>query len=450
MKSVHLTNYYHKDSGGISTSYNALLAAAERHKREVRLIVPGESESVEIVNDFAKIYYVPAKASPVFDKRYRIILPWQYLSADTLIREILAAEKPDLIEVTDKYTLSLIGAMVRKNKFGSLGRPVVVHFSCERMDDNFGAYLSKGRLGVWFARWLMGNFLLPSFDHHIANSTYTADEFFEAADPSKRSKLSRRFQGFCWRFFRAPRVTLPARVTVCPRGVNAVQFTADRKSIKARQLIIERTGFPENSVLLLYAGRLSPEKNVKMLPELMGLLAANTANDYRMIIAGAGPLDEWLGTEFEKLAPGRTVRLGHLDKEELADYYANADVFVHPNPREPFGIAPLEAMASGIPTVAPNSGGILSYATNRNAWLVKPNASEFATAIRQVVENRSEREQKIAEALKTALANTREASTDRLFAAYDRIYGDFRNRNQLYTDNSAAKTFDFIELLSSQ
>ncbi|HBR55869.1 MAG TPA: hypothetical protein DEA22_00080, partial [Blastocatellia bacterium] len=100
MKSVHLTNYYHKDSGGISTSYNALLAAADRHKREVRLIVPGESESVEIVNDFAKIYYVPAKASPVFDKRYRIILPWQYLSADTLIREILAAEKPDLIEVT--------------------------------------------------------------------------------------------------------------------------------------------------------------------------------------------------------------------------------------------------------------------------------------------------------------------------------------------------------------
>ncbi|HBR56864.1 MAG TPA: hypothetical protein DEA22_05255, partial [Blastocatellia bacterium] len=113
-------------------------------------------------------------------------------------------------------------------------------------------------------------------------------------------------------------------------------------------------------------------------------------------------------------------------------------------------IAPLEAMASGIPTVAPNSGGILSYATNRNAWLVKPNASEFATAIRQVVENRSEREQKIAEALKTALANTREASTDRLFAAYDRIYEDFRNRNELYTDNSSAKTFDFIELLSSQ
>ncbi len=40
--------------------------------------------------------------------------------------------------------------------------------------------------------------------------------------------------------------------------------------------------------------------------------------------------------------------LGHeADRRRLADLYANVDVFLHPNPREPFGIAPLEAMASG-------------------------------------------------------------------------------------------------------
>ena len=61
MKSVHITNYYHKNSGGISTSYNNLLAAAERHRRPIRLIVPGETEAIEDVNEFAKIYYVPAK-----------------------------------------------------------------------------------------------------------------------------------------------------------------------------------------------------------------------------------------------------------------------------------------------------------------------------------------------------------------------------------------------------
>ncbi|MEP6704587.1 MAG: hypothetical protein ABJB34_07260, partial [Acidobacteriota bacterium] len=89
MKSVHITNYYHKNSGGISTSYNDLLAAAERHRRHVRLIVPGETEAIEDVNEFARIYYVPARYSPLFDKRYRIMMPWQYMVKDSIIRRIL-------------------------------------------------------------------------------------------------------------------------------------------------------------------------------------------------------------------------------------------------------------------------------------------------------------------------------------------------------------------------
>nr|MDQ3321535.1 hypothetical protein [Acidobacteriota bacterium] len=133
LKSVHITNYYHKNSGGISTSYNNLLAAAGRRKRFVSLIVPGEKEEIEIVNDYAKIYYVPARQSPIFDKRYRVIMPWQYIPVDTLIRKILMAEMPDMIEVTDKYTLSMFGAMIRLKKFKQLNRPMMVHFSCERM-----------------------------------------------------------------------------------------------------------------------------------------------------------------------------------------------------------------------------------------------------------------------------------------------------------------------------
>ncbi len=105
LKSVHITNYYHKNSGGISTSFNNLLAAAERHQRYVSLIVPGETEDIEEVNEFAKIYYVPARKSPIFDKRYRVMMPWQYMPGDSIIRKILLAEKPDIVEVTDKYTL---------------------------------------------------------------------------------------------------------------------------------------------------------------------------------------------------------------------------------------------------------------------------------------------------------------------------------------------------------
>jgi glycosyltransferase involved in cell wall biosynthesis len=127
----------------------------------------------------------------------------------------------------------------------------------------------------------------------------------------------------------------------------------------------------------------------------------------------------------------------------LANYYSNTDIFVHPNPREPFGIGPLEAMASGAPTVAPNSGGILSYANAENAWLVEPTGSAFAEAVRSVVSDSDLREKKIANAIKTARENTREASTDRLFATYDRIHEDFMSRKELFTDIEASKHFDF-------
>ena len=443
MKSVHITNYYHKNSGGISTSYNNLLAAAGRHRRHVRLIVPGENEAVEDVNEFARIYYVPANYSPLFDRRYRIIMPWQYMVKDSIIRRILLEERPDLIEVTDKYTLSLLGVMIRTNNFKKLGRPILVHFSCERMDDNIGSFLTRGSAGTWFARRVIGNYTIPNFDYHIANSAYTADEFYASLSSEKNPRRSAGFLNRCWRFFKAPRVKIAERIFVCPRGIDSVLFTPDRRSDEVRREMRERAGVPADAIMLLYAGRISPEKNIGLLVEMMKTLSREPERDYRLLVAGAGPQTEWLAAEGARYSPGRIKLLGHLDKETLANYYANADVFVHPNPREPFGIAPLEAMASGVPTVAPNAGGILSYATSDNAWLVEPDGERFAGAVCEIIANTAERERRVANALATARANTREASTDRLFATYDRIYEHFQKNKERFVDTDAAKDFDF-------
>ncbi|MGQ0542289.1 MAG: glycosyltransferase [Blastocatellia bacterium] len=447
LKSVHITNYYHRNSGGISTSYNNLMAAAERHKRFVRLIVPGETDSVEEVNDYAKIYFVTAKFSPLFDKRYRIIMPWQYMVKDSIIRRILLAEMPYMIEVTDKYTLSVLGVLIRTNNFKKLGRPMLVHFSCERMDDNVGSFLSRGRFGKWFARRVIGNYTMPSFDYHIANSTYTADEFFESTDAKANPRRSRRFFNICWRFFKATRLPYQDRIRVCPRGVDSVLFTPEKKSGNVKREMFESAGGSEKSVILLYAGRISPEKNIDLLVNMMKILASDTNHDFRLLVAGAGPQSNWLKLQTEKYFPGKIVQLGHLDKEKLSDFYANADIFVHPNPHEPFGIAPLEAMASGVPTLAPNAGGILSYATDENCWLRKPGAEDFAAAVREIISNDDIKNSKTANALTTARNNTREASTDSLFATYDEIYEDFQKRKELFTDLEAASKFDFASLV---
>lgn len=446
MRSVHITNYYHKNSGGISTSFNNLLAAAGRHEREVRLIVPGEAEAVEDVNEYAKIYYVPARYSPVFDKRYRVMMPWQYMMKDTIIRRILLEEMPDIVEVTDKYTLSLLGVMIRTNNFKKLGRPMLVHFSCERMDDNIGSFLSGGTIANWFARRVIGNYTMPNFDYHIANSTYTAEEFFNSLAKDKNPHRSKWFLNACWRFFKAPRVPVTERIFVCPRGVDIAQYSPDRRSAEVRSDMQKRASIPETATILLYAGRLSPEKNIGLLVEMMKILSNAADRDFRLLVAGAGPQSDWLQKQSDKHAQGKIIQLGHLDKDLLAGFYANADVFVHPNPREPFGIAPLEAMASGVPTLAPNAGGILSYASNENAWLVGPSGEEFAAAVREIVSDNNLRESKVAKALVTASENTRERSTDRLLETYDKMYEDFRSRNKLFTDIAAAKSFNYIPL----
>ena len=448
IKSVHITNYYHKNSGGISTAYNAILAAAGRHKRYATLIAPGEKHETEMVNDYAKIIYIEAPKSALFDKRYRLLMPWHYMPTHSVLKKVIIGEDPDMIEVRDKYALSLFGLMVRRGKFKDLKkRPLLVSFSSERMDDNVASFLFDGKFPKWFAKRVMGNYNFPGYDFHIANSPYTADEFFRSTLKTDNPRRKDWFLNFCWRFIRSPRIPIKERVRICPSGVNEKQFSPRRKSAEVRSEMAKKAGIPENAAILLYAGRISPEKNVKLLPDFMEVLGKDKARDYRLLVAGAGPQAEWLKKETDKRIPGKIIQIGHLDKETLANYYATADVFIHPNPKEPFGIGPLEAMASGVPTVVPNSGGLLFYATNENCWLVEPTAENFANAVKEIFENPNLREKKIQKAFDAVKENTHEKFTERLFDTYDRLYEDFQARNELFTDVAAAKKFDYTSLL---
>lgn len=454
-KSVHITNYYHKNSGGISLAYNKLLEAANEHKRFVRLIVPGEKEETEEVGEFGRIYYVPAKFSPVFDKRYRIMLPWKtYIFNSTPIRRILREEQPDIIEIGEKYSLSLLAGLIHKGFFNSLNRPMLVHFSCERMDDNLKAFIGNWFPSKWLAQNFIRNYLFPMFDFHLANSVYTANELTDAVSSVKNNNHPKSdIFNFCWRFFKAGKSNLDERVFVNQCGVDTKLFTNERKSAEKRKLLLAEAGFPENATILLYAGRISPEKNIAFLPKIFNSLVKYANYDdnknFRLIVAGDGAKADWLVSELEKKTPGKYKFFGHIaDKEKLADIFANSDVFIHPNPREPFGIAPLEAMASGIPVIAPNSGGILSYATRENAWLEDAETEDFFAGICDIFRNENRRKEKIANALETSRNYTWKTSTNNLFAQYDKMLEEFRAKPEFYNYKSNENKFDFAKEMS--
>lgn len=428
LKSVHITNYYHKDSGGISTAYNKLLEAANRRRRHVRLIVPGETSSTEDVSDFGKIYFVKASTSPLFDKRYRLMMPLaSYIRDGSPIKQILREERPDIIEIGEKYTLSLMAGLLRRGIMNvSSPRPMLVHLSCERMDDNVRAFISGNWAARRFCESYVRNYIFPMFDFHLANSEYTASEIEDAVTSEKGLGRKGRFFGLCSSIFRASSVPPAERVLVNQCGVDNVKFSVARRSANARAQLIDETGFPSASKIVLYAGRLSPEKNVSILPKLLAMLASDPHPDFRMLIAGSGPSESELAGEFDKLAPGCARMLGHIgDAGHLADIFANCDAFVHPNPHEPFGITPLEAMASGLPVAATNSGGVLSYANDKNAWLTEPTPEHFADAIRSIFNNDQESLMKTQNALETSARYTWEASTDRLFELYDTMFEHF-------------------------
>jgi glycosyltransferase involved in cell wall biosynthesis len=324
---------------------------------------------------------------------------------------------------------------------------MLVYFTGERFDTIFKSYVTKGKFGDWFPRRLMGNYNLAMFDFFIANSPFVAEELFQSVNKSENPKRNNWFFNKCWQFFKSSQVPFSERVAVCPRGVNINQFSPNRKSESFKVEMREKNNIPANSKILLSSTRISPEKNIEFLVELMKVLAKDERTDYRILIAGAGPKEDWIREKTAKLFPNKIVLTGHLDKETLANYYANCDVFIHPNPREPFGNVGLEAMASGAALLAPNSGGILTYATLENAWLCEPKAETFAEAVREIIENKGLCEKKQAKAIETAKVNSQESANSLLFTTYDKMYEDFQNRNELFTNKEKAKKFDFSKLI---
>jgi len=415
-KTLHLTNSYHQHSGGIRTMYHALLEQANREHRLMRLVVPAEHDREERVGHFGLIYHVRAPRAPVADRRYRVLLPHRFCWPGVgRLWKILEREAPDVVEVADKYSLCYLAGLVRR-LCRSDDRPTLIGLSCERLDDNVSIYLGGGGQTLnGLARTYLGRVYIGMFDAHIANSEYTAAELRGAmVAPHLRA------------------------VHVCPMGVHLPRpMMPDVRQEMRRKLVAACGG--QEVPLVMYAGRLAPEKHVDVLPDVMAMLL-RTGSRAHMVVLGDGPLREQLQVRLKAVAPGRAHFLGHIDdRPTLSRCIASSDVFLHPNPREPFGIGPLEAMAAGTPLVASDAGGVLSYATCDNAWLTKAEPAAFVEAIQAVLRGGAERVRRTTNAQLTARQFTWTAAASRLFRTYDQAHATrLRQRRAKETTQDAA------------
>ena len=138
-------------------------------------------------------------------------------------------------------------------------------------------------------------------------------------------------------------VTCP--LAVVGRGVDTQRFSSVHRSLRVRK----RWGVDDNTTVMLYVGRLSPEKEIHVLMDAYQALLKQPNKKVKLVIVGDGPDRARLQN---MVVANETIFMGSLTGIELAEVYASADVFIFASQVETFGNVVLEAMASGLPVVA--------------------------------------------------------------------------------------------------
>jgi glycosyltransferase involved in cell wall biosynthesis len=173
---------------------------------------------------------------------------------------------------------------------------------------------------------------------------------------------------------------------------------------------IDRTDFPPTPLQprewrgrLLYVGRIDDRKGIETLIRALALLPADSS----LAIVGRGADDyvESLRALADACGVGGRVRFGAVDRSELRETYAGADVCVFPSEwDEPFGLVPIEAMACGTPVIATGTGGSAEFLHDGGNCLRYPpgDVDALADAVRRLAESPALRSRLVAGGAVTA------------------------------------------------
>jgi phosphatidylinositol alpha 1,6-mannosyltransferase len=163
------------------------------------------------------------------------------------------------------------------------------------------------------------------------------------------------------------------RLDLWRRGVDTDRFSPEHRSEDLRRRLA-----PGGEVIVGYVGRLAKDKRVDMLAHLAKL------RGIRLVVVGDGPERARL----RRLLPD-AVFTGQRTGADLSRLYASLDVFVHTGADETFCQAVQEALASGVPAVAPGAGGPLDLVVpEHNGLLFAPDSvRELRVAVGRLVHN---------------------------------------------------------------
>ncbi|MFJ2515438.1 glycosyltransferase family 4 protein [Streptomyces griseoviridis] len=311
-----------------------------------------------------RVVHVPSLPLPGYPQ-VRVALPSRRLAAT------LVEHRPDVVHLASPFVLGVRGMAAAAR----LGVPAVAVYQTD-LAGYARTYMGAGEAAAW----------------RRIRSVHSAADLTLA--PSSAALHDLETHG-------VPRVRL------WRRGVDTARF---RPAL--RDAALRRELAPDGELIVGYVGRLAPEKQVELLAGVCGLPGV------RVVITGDGPSLPALQQEL----PG-AVFLGRRTGDELARIFASLDVFAHTGPFETFCQTVQEAMASGVPVVAPAAGGPLDLvAHGRTGLLVPPrDADAVRDAVASLAADPGQRAAFSAAARATVEGRTWAAVGDQLIGHYEDV-----------------------------
>ena len=361
-----VTESFPPDVNGVAHSVVRVAEHLVRRGRQLVVVAPDPGRGRHATDADAALPYpvlrVPSVAMPGYTS-FRIGLP------SRRIEQALAAYDPAVVHLASPFALGAWGMSVA----GRLGLPMVAVYQTD-VPSFAGSYrLGVGRSAAW--RWIRRI-------HNAADRTLA---------PSAEASTALAAHGV-------------RRVHLWQRGVDARRFHPAKRDDGWRRRLA-----PHGEVIVGYVGRLAGEKRLELLEPVTRIPGA------RLVLVGDGPAREAV-----RRALPRATLLGQRTGEELARLYASFDVFAHAGPYETFCQCVQEALASGVPVVAPAAGGPRDLVTpGRNGLLAPPgNAEALRDAVAALAASPGLRARYGAAARESVANRTWEAVGDQLLDHY--------------------------------
>ena len=320
MKLIDVCEFYAPRGGGVRTYVEARFAAAARLGHELVVVAPGPENRTEPRAGAGRLVYVAAPGLPV-DRRYGMF--WE----SAPVFDLLDRERPDVVEASSPWRA---GWLVRDWPGAALK----------------SLFMHHDPLSVWAYRWFDGiagrHDVDRAFDWMWAYLRRLSAPFDQviSASPS----LTRRLE--------ASRI---GPVATTPMGVEAGRFSPVLRDEALRASLLERCGHGADAALLLGVGRHTPEKRWPCVIDAVSAVAAR--RPVGLVLVGEGHDQPAV---FRRVAgdPHVQVLATVRDRVLLARLMASADLLVHGSSAETFGFVAAEALASGLPVIAPDEGAV--------------------------------------------------------------------------------------------